>query len=369
MSTEVLVFGVNAVRGGVETYMYHFVTALKGQDFHFTFAGITDHPAFYQQLKALGSSFIQIPAPQRHPFAYAHAISDLLSRKHFDVVYENKFTNANPFPILCAKKAGIKRIIVHAHNTGFSGNLLEDILHILLKPLTSHLATDRWACSSLAAAHMFGKHASYVFVPNSIDVRKFEFSNRMRLTMRLHLGIQSDVTCIGHIGNFYRQKNHKRLIQIFARYHAINNKSVLLLVGSGSEKATLKLHQLCNKLGVASSVIFFGKSNHTADLYNAMDIFLLPSLFEGLSIVLIEAQANGLPCVVSSVVPVESNCHIETPYTRCNLKASDYQWVITIKQIMKYKTDRQKSGTQLENSIWDLSWFDRKVQLLISQKR
>lgn len=365
MSTEVLVFGVNEVRGGVETYMYHLVRAMSNKGLHFTFAGRTDHPAYYKQLQSMGSSFVRLPSPQRNPFTYARAISDLLSQYHFDVVYENKFTNANVFPLLCAKKAGVKRIIVHAHNSGFSGNPLEDLLHVLLRPLTAKYATDRFACSSVAAAHMFGKRTPFVFVPNSIDVKEFEFVNATRLKVRQRLGIARNTVCIGHVGNFYRQKNHSRLIRIFAHYHKINDQSVLLLVGNGDEQETQRLHQLCHELGVSDSVIFYGKSNHTANLYNAMDVFLFPSLYEGLGMVLIEAQANGLPCVVSSTVPSEANCRIHVPYICCDLKASDRQWEEAIEESLRSHANRESSGSRLEHSYWDLSRFDRLMPKLL----
>lgn len=242
-------------------------------------------------------------------------------------------------------------------STGFSGNPVEDLLHILFKPLTTSIATDRWACSSVAAAHMFGKHASYVFVPSSIDIREFEFSVKTRRMVRERLGIASDTVCVGHVGNFYRQKNHVRLIRMFARFHQMNRKSVLLLVGSGDKQHTQELHRLCRELGISDSVIFYGQSDRTADMYNAMDVFLFPSLYEGLGMVLIEAQANGLPCVVSSTIPLEADSHTGEPFIRCDLKESDSRWANAIMKVVRSQVDRVLTGSKLEDSQWDLSQF------------
>ena len=137
-------------------------------------------------------------------------------------------------------------------------------------------------------------------IPNGVDLKRFEFDINKRNQMRMTLGIKEDTMILGHIGRLSTPKNHKFLLNVFNQYHKINSNSKLLLVGDGELFESIKQH--INKLDINDAVIMTGSKQNTEDYYQIMDIFLFPSLWEGLPVSVVEAQANGLQCIISDVI-------------------------------------------------------------------
>ena len=160
-------------------------------------------------------------------------------------------------------------------------------------------------CTEYAGRWLFGdkifNKGKVNILNNAIDLDKFKYNEELRKQKRKELNISDDTIVIGHIGRFVAQKNHRFLIEIFNDLHKINNNTKLLLIGQGPLEDEMK--NLTNKYKISDYVIFLGQRNDVNDLYNAMDIFALPSLYEGLGMVLIEAQCSGIKCIASSVVP------------------------------------------------------------------
>ena len=175
----------------------------------------------------------------------------------------------------------------------------------LLRVFSKVYATDYMCCSEHAGRWLFGDKeydkGNVYLLNNAIDIEKFKYDERLRANKREELGIDDDTLVIGHIGRFVEQKNHRFLIDIFNEIHQKNKNSILLLVGQGPLMKEIK--EKVEKLNLSRCVKFLGQRNDANQLYNAMDVFLFLSLYEGLGMVLIEAQANGLPCLASSEVP------------------------------------------------------------------
>ena len=180
-------------------------------------------------------------------------------------------------------------------------NLMKQLLRVFSKVY----ATDYMCCSEHAGRWLFGDKeydkGNVYLLNNAIDIEKFKYDERLRANKREELGIDDDTLVIGHIGRFVEQKNHRFLIDIFNEIHQKNKNSILLLIGQGPLMKEIK--EKVEKLNLSRCVKFLGQRNDANQLYNAMDVFLFPSLYEGLGMVLIEAQANGLPCLASSEVP------------------------------------------------------------------
>ena len=230
------------------------------------------------------------------------------------------------FSVIGARMAGVSRIIVHSHNT----NAVHPKLHKLAKPFLNMLRFDAMACSEDAGVWMFGKRkvkrGKVRIVKNGIDTDIYKFDESIRKQKRLELGIDDDTVVIGHIGRFNFQKNHSFLIDIFEKVYKKCPNSKLLLVGRGEleEEIRTKVEQL----GLSQNVIFLGIRSDVNELLMAMDVFLFPSLFEGLGIVLIEAQAGGVMSVCSSTIPEEAI--LTKDVVRVSLDDSADKWADTV---------------------------------------
>ena len=199
--------------------------------------------------------------------------------------------------LTAAKKCG--RIgIAHSHNTNQAGFRLKDIIHIPIIYPARYLADYLFACSPKAGIDRFGKKATVRFLRNGIDASKYTFSPETRRAIRESRGVTSEDTLVlGHTGRFDYQKNHKFLIEVFSAVHSRVPNSKLWLLGGG--KLEDEIRAQVHSLGLEDAVDFVGITDRVSEYLMGMDVFVFPSHFEVLSVALLEAQASGLPCVVS----------------------------------------------------------------------
>lgn len=198
-----------------------------------------------------------------------------------------------------AKKHGLTTI-AHSHSTSNGKSLLGLVKTIMQYP-TRYIADYLFSCSDLAGKWMYGEKATkqdnYQMIPNGIDIHRFTYSEAKRKIVRQSLGILEDEFVIGHIGRFTKPKNHIFLLQTFSAYLKKHPHSRLLLVGDGTLLQPMK--KACGQMNIMNHVIFTGARSNTEDYYQVMDVFAFPSLWEGLPVSVVEAQASGLPCLIS----------------------------------------------------------------------
>ena len=225
--------------------------------------------------------------------------------KHNDYNAIHINTSSKNFLILkLAKKYNIPIRIAHSHNTGFqTRNKIKILVGDVFKPLLKRYATHFFACSKIAGEWLFGKKSvdkgKVIIIHNAVDYDKYKFDNGVRNRIRKELDIE-DKLVIGNVGRFTIQKNHTLLIDIFKEIYIKNEKSILMLVGVGEKEDETK--QKVKDLGLQDKVLFLGYRNNVNELMQAMDVFVMPSLYEGLPVVGIEAQASGIPCFMSKDV-------------------------------------------------------------------
>ena len=212
-------------------------------------------------------------------------------------------------PLIAARDAGVPTRIIHSHCAFTEPTTRRDYLEEAIHELNTHrtgVATDKFACSEDAASYFgFVRHGGeWRYVPNGIDVGRFSFDEGKRKGARAELGLSDSTFLIGNIGRFSPQKNQAFLLRAFASIAKRCPDSKLLLVGVGPLEADI--HAEVERLGLTDGVIFLKNRSDTERLYAAMDVFAFPSLYEGLGIVLVEAQTNGLPCVISERIPREA---------------------------------------------------------------
>lgn len=201
---------------------------------------------------------------------------------------------------------GIQNFIVHSHATRFSDRPLAAIRNQILCFPIHFLRCSRFACSRAAGEFLFRpKHTgkSFFLLPNAIDLKKFSFDNSTRARIRKALSLNNTFV-VGHIGRFVPQKNHRFLVQLFQQVAANLPDARLLLIGDGPLRN--EIQDMVHDLGLEEQVIFLGQRNDIPDLLQAIDFFVLPSIYEGLPVSCLEAQASGLPCIVSDTVSRET---------------------------------------------------------------
>lgn len=338
-SKRVLITGMTSNRGGVEAFLYNYVSYLVGT-VKFDFWCNNESCAFEEELRQLGCGVF-------HGTSYGASIrkarADMLEffEEHasdYDALWCNASMLVHIDELRFAKRYDIPKIILHSHNSHdmFSGvgGLIKACLHRVNRHLAYRLATDYWACSEEAAEYFFTprNHSSqrYRFVPNAIDTTAFAFNQSVRDMKRKELGVADDAAVIGFVGRLDYQKDPELMIRIFDAFHARHHKSILLVVGDGILRD--KCEAMIADSGLSSHVKFLGRRSDTAQLYQAMDVFCLPSRFEGLSVAAVEAQCSGLPCVIADTL---SRKTAVTPlFTTVSREAPIEEWTRAIAEAL-----------------------------------
>ena len=296
------------IGGGVESVIMNYYRHLDHTKIQFDFICDEDSTRIpYDEIKKLGGRVFLVPKYQKLP-QYLKALEDLFRKNHYRIVHSNVNT-LSVFPLYAAKKAGVPIRISHSHSTSNVREWKRNIIKNILRTFSKRYATDYFACSELAGRYLFGSktfdRGEVKIIHNAIDLDKFKFDPIARKNLRKELGIDDETIVIGHVGRFVQTKNHHFLIYAFKKYHNKNPNAKLLLIGTGPLEEKIKAK--VKKLNLEDSVLFLGQRNDTNKLYSVMDIFCLPSLYEGLPVAGIEAQAAGLPCVYSDKVTIEAD--------------------------------------------------------------
>ncbi len=292
------------VGGGVEATVMNYYRNIDHSKIQYDFICDEDSTNIpYEEIEKLGGKVILIP-PYQKVFAYQKELKRVLKEGNYKIVHSH-INTLSVFPLRAAKKAGVPVRIAHNHSTTNKAEWKKNLMKQALKPFAKVYSTHYFACTEHAGRWLFGDkefdNGNVFVMNNAIDLDKFKFDEKIRKKVREELNINDNTTVIGHIGRFMKQKNHEFIVDIFNEYHKRNKNSLLLLVGQGPLMDQIK-EQVLN-LGLKDSVKFLGQRNDANEIYQAMDLFLFPSLYEGLGMVVVEAQCSGLPCVASTEVP------------------------------------------------------------------
>ncbi|MBT2216481.1 glycosyltransferase family 1 protein [Virgibacillus dakarensis] len=354
-------------RGGAETMVMNLYRKIDRSRLQFDFIIHTEEECDYtREILSLGGRIYSVPRyTGKNHFKYVKVWKEFL-KKHPDykVIHGHVRSTASIYLGL-AKRFGLITI-AHSHNTSSGTGFSSMVKNILQYPIR-HIADYLFACSKSAGNWLFGKKAckkgNFFVINNAIEAKKFIFNNELRQKKRSELRID-DKFVIGHVGRFHTQKNHEFLIDIFKEVHLQNEKSVLLLVGEGAQKQNIE-HKV-KELGLINNVIFTGVRPDIPDLLQSMDIFLFPSLFEGLPVTLVEAQASGIPCVVSKNITDEIG--VTSLLESIALSKGAEYWA---KVVLKYERfyERKNTYNDIVNSHYDISFVANWYQdFMLNQK-
>lgn len=352
--------------GGVEAVVMNYYRCIDKTKYQFDFLCDSDSTNIpYDEIEQLGGRVILIP-PYQEIFKYEKELIKILKQNNYKIVHSH-INTLSIFPLRAAKKAGVPIRIAHSHSTTNKAEKKKNMMKMLLRPFSKKYATHYFCCSELAGRWLFGDKAydsgDVFLLNNAIDLDKFKYDKKIRTEKRKELGIEDDVLVIGHIGRFVAQKNHTFLIDIFNEIYKKNNNTILLLAGQGPLQEEIK--NKVNELGLKDKVKFLGQINDAYRLYQAIDIFVLPSLYEGLPVVGVEAQATGLLCELSSDMTKETKVLDTTRFISLNTSAEEWAKIIlddyskferrdTIDEITKNNFNIKKEAGKLENKYSEL---------------
>lgn len=342
-------------RGGLETMIMNYYRHIDRNKVQFDFLVHRDFEADYDsEILSLGGNIYHLP--QLNPFSPSY-MSQLdaffATHKEYRIVHSH-LDCMSGIPLKFAKKHGIPVRIAHAHNS----NQTKDkkyLLKLCFKHNINKYATQLFACSGDAGRWMF-RSDDFRVVNNAIAAADYAYSPQVCTEVRKELGIDQDAFVVGHVGRFMEQKNHRLLLRIFAK---LPGSTRLMLVGDG--ELLQSIENQSEELGIRDRVIFTGVRNDVNRLLQAMDVFVFPSLYEGLPVSIIEAQAAGLPCLISNKVPIE--CKKTGLVTQIPLDAGEEAWakdVMNAANTPRKNTLQQirKAGFDIEeNAVWLTEYY------------
>lgn len=334
---------------GVASYAMNYYRNISNIDMDFVVANLDTKSDYFEEINANGNKIYNLSKNLSKNFIdYIYKIKKFFKENanKYDIIHCH-VANAGAIFLYYAKKYGIKVRIIHSHATATSDNKIKQIRNNLILPLTIHNATNYFACSDKAGKAMF-KNKKYYVVNNAINCEKYEFNEVYRKEIRNEFNIENDEFLIGNIGRYVNQKNQEYLLKIANELNKKEIKYKIFIIGTGPLKS--RLHDQRRKNNLEQNVIFIDPRNDVYKFYSAFDLFILPSLYEGLPVVGIEAQCNGLPCLFSDTITKE-------------VKINDNVKFISLKNLADWKECIiNKYFKREETKYFDSSSFNIKVE-------
>lgn len=336
---------------GIDTYLFHFVDMLKDKGYKFDFLTNEINDNLLAYCEETNSGLFEIPS-LKNPIGQFKCIKAILKEGHYDVAYFNVSEAFHTIGALAAKSVGVEKIIIHSHAAGVDGHSkIKKIVRTMLHNMFKHFvlgkcATDFYAASSLAADWMFSKKdmdkKGVKIIYNAVDINKYKFNAEIRRKVRTEFALENHFV-IGHVSGFTPVKNISFLVYVFSKIKETESDAKLLLVGEGNDTEMIK--KQVKALGLEQDVVFTGVRQDVNDLMQAMDVFVFPSLFEGLGIVAIEAQLSGLQVFLSDRVPKEVNLSSKCHFLSLEIPAKE--WAESIIENRDYDRENTEFTEQI----------------------
>ena len=321
---------------GTAVALMNYYQALIDDNWNVDFLNLKNTKCqWFEMVKKNGGDVFELPQVNKYSKKVKSYIKNIVYSKKYNIVHVNIPGHIGYITLKIAKKAGVRIRIFHAHNPFNCLNIKTIISSKIYDTLIIKQATNLIACSRSAGKSRF-KSRKFKIIKNVIDLERFQYNLESRKEIRQSLNIEEKIV-IGVVGIFARQKNPEFLLKCFYELKKIEPNAFLLWVGDGELKDKMK-----NKLismGLEKDFLFVGRQDNVENWYSAMDLFLLPSVFEGMGIVFLEAQCTGLPCLGSRNVPVETE--MTGLMHRMSLQKNEKSWAIEMKSLIRKDNDRK----------------------------
>lgn len=357
-------------RGGAESMVMNLYRSIDKNKIQFGFVVHGEKVgAFEEEARQMGADIFRVPDYTGiNHLAYIKAWKKILkNNQNYSVVHGHVRSTANIY-LKLANEAGFKTI-AHSHNTSSGKGISASIKNIFQHDIRNQ-ADQFIGCSIQAGEWLFGEKVcssdDFHVLNNAIDSRTFVYDENVRKEKRKELNSENKVV-IGHVGRFHEQKNHDFLIDIFSEILKIEKNAELLLVGEGKSKSEIK-NKVTN-LGIQDHVRFLGLRSDVNELLQAFDIFLFPSLFEGLPVTLVETQAAALPAVISDTIT--SDIVITEYIFKVSLEAEPRTWAKIVVEKSK-ELKRQDTSEEIKKAHYDIEvtskWYTAFIEEMINKK-
>lgn len=348
-------------RGGLETMLMNYYRQIDRQKMQFDFLVHRQERASYDdEIEAMGGRIFRLPVLNPFSLSYKKALENFFEEHpEYQIVHVHQDCMSSVI-LKMAKKYNVAVRIAHSHNSNQDKNL-KYLIKLYYRKKISKYATHLFACGEEAGKWMFCGE-NFEILNNAIDTSKYVYNEKIREHMRSQLGILQDELVVGHVGRFNYSKNHEFLIEIFEEL----SKKIpckLLLVGDGELRQMIE--EKVKAKNLEEKVILAGIRSDVAELMQAMDVFVFPSNYEGLPVTIIEAQAAGLPCLISDKVPIE--CKKTDLVNQVSLACSKEKWIENIreaarvircdvrKEIKEAEFDIQENAAKLEEFYYKVN--------------
>lgn len=357
--TRVLQYGLSNNKGGIENIAIRVFRTINKEKFQIDFLIAGDEIAYEDEINILGGNIFKIKKVNKNILKRYYQFYKFFKEnaKNYDTIHCSYMALYGLEVIIFSKIFGIPNIIVHARGSShYSSNTLNKIRHKINKFVVDKIANQFIACSDEAAKFLFTENRvklkEYKILNNFIDTEKFFYNIEKSNEIRKKLLIE-DCFVIGHVGVFLPVKNHRFIIDVFNEVKKCEKESKLLLIGGGDSTSIDEIKRYARKLKLHNDILFIGSVDNVEDYFNAMDVFIFPSLWEGFGNVLIEAQANGLISIASNSIPK----NVSIFDNKIIFKSLDRGCIDWANEILTMKSNKNRILNKKEKIIikqWDI---------------
>lgn len=333
---KILLIGMTTGVGGIETLLYNIATNLDSTKFEIYFLDMTaEKMAFYNELVEKNIEVIKVTSRRENCLKHVIDLKRVFKNYKFDIIHFNIMDFSLFEPLYLANKYSNAKLILHSHTSGRSNSIKYKVLNIIGRSVEKKINYERIACSEKAGNWMF-ESKPFTILNNAVDIEKFSFSQAYRNEIRNELDIDEKCYVIGQVAHLEEVKNPLFLLDVFNEYQKNNSNSKLLIVGEGTLLNEMK--KRANDYGIDEKVLLVGKKMDAYKYYSAFDILVMPSIYEGLSLTIVEAQVNGLKCITSDNVDKNSNLTGNVKFI--SLEKTANEWAEEIVQLEKIRDDK-----------------------------
>lgn len=326
--------------GGAETFLMKLYRNIDRTKIQFDFCVNTKNNFYEDEINQLGGNIYVVEQKTKNLFKSFHQTKDLVKRNKYNTVIRVNQHSLSTIDLLAAKAGGATNLVMRSSNAA-SGSISKEVLHKVFSFLPKFIPTVKLAPSKLAAEYTFGKKAvkneKVIILQNGLPIEQFRYRDDIRSRLRKEFNVE-DKLVILHVGRFSKQKNHRFLLEVFNEVLKKNKDAILLSVGNGELEDDIK--QQAIKLGIIDKIIFTGRRSDVNEIYNMADIFLFPSLFEGMPNTVIEAQTSGLPCLISD--SITSEVEVTDIVKSISLEESERSWADELLKLYECNSDNNR---------------------------
>ena len=355
---RVLMVMTSMERGGIEAFTMNMYRNVDRAKIQFDFLLHREERGAYEdEIEALGGKIYRVR--RQNPFdpRYWFSLNNFFGAQPEYAIVHAQLDCLSALPLLVARRYGARVRIAHSHNSRQDRDLKYPF-KLICKRLISREATDLFACAVDAGRWMFGTD-DFTIVRNAIDVDDYAFNGAVRARVRADLGIYDDSLIVGHVGRFAPQKNHRFILEVFADLLKRKPDAILFLIGDGDLRSDIEAKAV--SLGISGAVKFLGVRSDVSDLMQAMDVFLMPSIYEGLPMVLVEAQASGLPCFISDSIPKDCDFAGGSVF-RMGLDDAPSRWAAVIEKFDRGLRNRALGAQAVCDAGFDVKKEARRLE-------